>query len=144
MGFDVSAGILIILGPTVWPLCMGQDFRLRITADELANGPSPKKEMAIGEVVKPFLCVFLPSPWSKLLSILYFISKDFLKFSWFLLVRFSEETTIIWHNLPKGFEITESGLVSLSSSTAIHDSEGSSKQLLYIEPDFGDPSICTT
>ena len=50
MGFDVSAGILIILGPTVWPLCMGQDFRLRITADELANGPSPKKEMAIGEV----------------------------------------------------------------------------------------------
>ena len=61
MGFDVSAGILIILGPTVWPLCMGQDFRLRITADELANGPSPKKEMAIGEVVKPFLCV-LPSP----------------------------------------------------------------------------------
>ena len=51
MGFDVSAGILIILGPTVWPLCMGQDFRLRINADELANGPSPKKEMAIGEVV---------------------------------------------------------------------------------------------
>ena len=51
MGFDVSAGILIILGPTVWPLCMGQDFRLRITADELANGPSPENEMAIGKVV---------------------------------------------------------------------------------------------
>ena len=50
MGFDVSAGILIILGPTVWPLCMGQDFRLRMAADELANGPSPKKEMVIGEV----------------------------------------------------------------------------------------------
>ena len=71
MGFDVSAGILIILGPTVWPLCMGQDFRLRINADELANGPSPKKEMAIGEVVKPFLCVFC-LPWSKLLSIFQF------------------------------------------------------------------------
>ena len=71
MGFDVSAGILIILGPTVWPLCMGQDFRLRINADELANGPSPKKEMAIGEVVKPFLCVFC-LPWSKSLSIFQF------------------------------------------------------------------------
>ena len=43
MGFDVSAGILVILGPTVlvWPLCIGQDFRLRFIADELANGPSP-------------------------------------------------------------------------------------------------------
>ena len=48
-----------------------------------------------------------------------FISKDFLQFSWFLLVRFSEEATIIWHNLSKSFDITESGLVSLSSSTAI-------------------------
>ena len=44
MGFDVSAGILIILGPTVlvWPLCIGQDFRLRLIADELTNGPSPR------------------------------------------------------------------------------------------------------
>ena len=135
MGFDVSAGILIILGPTVWPLCMGQDFRLRITADELANGPSPKKVMAIGEVVKPFLCVYCLRPGQNYWVFSNFISKDFLQFSWFLLVRFSEEATIIWHNLPKDFDITESGLGSLSSSTG---NQRAAQNNYYIEPDFGD------
>ena len=95
MGFDVSAGILIILGPTVWPLCMGQDFRLRITADELANGPSPKKEMAIGEVVKPFLCVFCRFFAFTLVKIIEYFPISFLKTSYnfpgFYWSDFSEE-----------------------------------------------------